>query len=340
MPRMGTMLDVRPGLYETPVRKHTNRAGTDLHGNRTAPLKRPAMVPVADLTNGPGIGLPACEVDLTGAVGIVVVIVNDGAVGGIESESETGIDHAAVGWGRIDHHVEVVRRDGERDRLATGRLPVFQVAASNVRNVQVAPTIGSLPPHPDQVKETVGPLPDAGGIGVHAAAGPVEQRRIEIPRPGARRLVVRVDQAPALAAAAVTIHEQQCALRGAEEPRISNPLLVGAGHGLHATKRSHVERPVRSKVHERRDVHVPGDVQTPRAIDSQRHVVVRIPAQRGIELRDRPSVFAQLAAGHGHAAFGVVVGGELTVPVRQETEADTMARPDPLDLHGFEDRRP
>jgi hypothetical protein len=81
-------------------------------------------------------------------------------------------------------------------------------------------------------------------------------------------------------------------------------------------------------------VHVARDVEVVGGVEGEGDVVVGVPDEGAGQALEGPIGGVEPALGDGHAAFGVVVGGELKWGVGEEGEADGVGGPDGLEIEG------
>lgn len=312
-------------LNESAVGVDRHRAHLHVERNRAAAGEIPAELPVGGLVQHPPAAFEPGVEDLREAVGVKLVVRDNRALLDIETEHHVSVDRTAADRDGINDFT-AGESDGQPERLAAACLPMNPITAARVTNLVGGGAVRRFAPDPAEVPPPVRPIHGAMEVCV-LAAFPVQQRLVEQPSPGSRRHIVNVVDLVAIAARAVAIGENQLAVRTGVEPGIGRAPLILAGHGRDPLQRLDLQRLLGSKIHQRRRMHIPAQVQVPLRIQRQCDVVVAIPRNLLRQTHPRPVGLRQAAHRDGHLPLGVVECEVLPVAGIQGGETDRMSRP-------------
>ena len=308
------------------VADRLDRTDGDLADDGPAAGEVPTIAfPVAHLDDRPTLRLTAGGIDLQVAVGVVFMISQDHPRPRVETEVQVGVDDAALGRDWIDHFPRL-HGDRQLQFLARRVDPMHEVGGLRIRQVVVRRAIGRIAPDPAQMEHAVRAQQRSRAVGVHLALA-VGQRCRQQARPLLRRLVVGVIKVISAAALPVAITEDEPPRLILQEDRIRHPLLALADHRRRSQRRD-IACLRRAEIHQRHHVHVARHMKLARAIQGERHVVMRIPGDRRRELLVDPLLLVEPTLGHRQLALGVVVSDVLMGRGRQQGEIDWVARPD------------
>ena len=183
-PDAGAVADVMIGLRERAIAGNDHRPQADLHPDRAAAVRIPAVVPIAGLVDLPAGRFAAGVVDLGVALGVELVVGDHGAVLRVEAQERVPVEDAAADRHGIDD-LGRLQRNRQLLRPAAAGFPMHEVAAAGVAEVVVGRAIRAFPPDPADVENAFAVLHRPDEIGVPlAVAG--EERTVDEPPPGLR----------------------------------------------------------------------------------------------------------------------------------------------------------